>query len=679
LRTTLVLLILCCLLFQACGAAAAPSVPNGSQSTTSRWADWSRDADNDRLDDELEFWLDNLEGDRFDVIICYDRSPSRIDTGELEAVGGRVDHISKYLPMLTASLPRSAIDTVLAMPGVARIEAGARLEFALDTSVPSVGIDTVWKTMGLRGSGVTTAVIDSGIDGNHTDLNDMDDINNTIDPKIIAFYDAASSPDITDGSQWPFDQDGHGSHIAGVASGTGDGNPFGKYVGVAPGSNLVGVKILANGSTDMASGDAIRGIEWAMSNAGKFGIGILSMSFGSKFLAPGITNDGNSAMSQLCNQAVAEGLVVVAAAGNNGPARRSISPPGDARDVITVGNVNDDHSLNPTSSRGPVGRYTSSYTKPDVCAPGTDIYSADANTGDKFKSQTGTSDACPHVSGLVAIMLQANPKLRPADVMSLLHSSAGKDSNYPWQGSPNNDFGWGVVDAVRAVENCTNGTMPPVVLIHPMEKANGTVQITGTASSARSSVQSVEVRIDGGSYRLATGTSVWKYSWDTTGYPNGAHTITARAFDGKLYSYEYRIATRVDNLVINITPIQRPDPLIGEWTFSGHAGGSGIREVQVRIDTGYWIKAALTPDAGNATSKWEYSMNTTKLTNGKHRLEARAFDGARYSGEAALDFNVENPVKKTPRKTGGLSLPGFEALPLLAVAALLLLGRRRRP
>jgi hypothetical protein len=119
-------------------------------------------------------------------------------------------------------------------------------------------------------------------------------------------------------------------------------------------------------------------------------------------------------------------------------------------------------------------------------------------------------------------------------------------------------------------------------------------------------------------------------------------------------------------------------PLIGEWTFSGHAGGSGIREVQVRIDTDFWMKATLTPDAGNATSKWEYSINTTKLTNGKHRLEARAFDGSRYSGQAALEFNVDNPVRKTPRKTGGLSLPGFEALPLLAIAALLLLVKRRR-
>lgn len=644
------------------------------------WSGWSRDSDHDGLDDELEHWLLTSSGELIPVIICYCRRPCREDASALEMLGGKVKFISRHIPVISATLPREALTSVLSLPGVARLEADVPLEPSLDTSVPSIGVDRVWRDFGLRGDGVTICIIDTGIDANHSSLDDLDDLNSTDDPKVVAFYDAASSPDVTDGSTKPFDLDGHGTHVAAVAAGTGMGSPAGKFIGVAPGAKLVGVKILANGSTDMVTSDALRGIEWAMENKERFGIRVLSMSFGSRFTAPFLSNDGTSALSQLCNQAVAEGLVCVASAGNGGPFPRSITPPGDARDVITVGNVRDDHTLNPTSSRGPVGRLTSSYIKPDVCAPGTDIYSAEANSGDRFTPATGTSDSCPHVSGLAALMLQALPDLRPSDIMSILHSTAEPRSVLPWQSSPNNDYGWGVVDAVRAVENCTSGTLPPVVYINPVNTARGTVLITGTASSARSTVLSVEVRIDGGAYEMAVGTTLWSYEWNTSRYTNGPHLVAARAFDGTLYSYEYRIVVNVDNLLVSISPVGAQVVISGEFTFTGTADGTGVRSVEARVDERPWEPVEdLSTNASQTFRRWRYTVNTTRLENGRHTLQARASDGSDYSELASIEFVVDNPKRPPPALSKG-TLPGPDGalLAIAATAAVLWRAARRR-
>ena len=622
------------------------------------WPQWSRDADGNRLDDELDYWLANRNSERLPVVVCYDRMPSGAESGALGALGGQVTFVSGFLPYLTAVLPADAVQKASRLPRVVRLEAAVPLELCLDSSVPSIGVDKVWQTLGFRGDGMVICVIDSGIDGNHTALDDLDDNNITRDPKIIAFYDAADSPERTDGSTTPFDPDGHGTHVAAIAAGTGRGDPDFRYIGVAPAAKLVGVKILLNGSADMSTDIALRGIEWAMANRQKYGIGVLSMSFGAKFVAPGITNDGSSAMSQLCDRAVEEGLVCVAAAGNSGPARRSITPPGDARGVITVGNVRDDHSLNPSSSRGPVGRFSDSYTKPDVCAPGTDVYSAEANSGNRFISETGTSQACPHVSALAALMLQALPSLRPADVMSILRSTAEPEKSYPWQSSPNNDYGYGTVNALRAVENCTNGTLPPVVYINPLDRVNGTVAVTGTASSVHGTVRTVEVRIDGGAYQPAVGTTTWSYLWNTTAQPNGLHYIIARAFDGEVYSYEFRTAVQVYNLLVSIER-PAPAPMQGLVTFSGTADGE-VQRVQVRIDNQSWEDATDTSNSSFRT--WSYTFNTTRLPDGAHHLEARAFDGTQYSTLSQVDFTVKNPKRPPPPSK---FIPGMDGLMML--------------
>jgi hypothetical protein len=113
----------------------------------------------------------------------------------------------------------------------------------------------------------------------------------------------------------------------------------------------------------------------------------------------------------------------------------------------------------------------------------------------------------------------------------------------------------------------------------------------------------------------------------------------------------------------------------GEWTVSGSAEGLELRSVEVRIDGRSWETARESGDFG--WRSWQYTVNTTKLSNGLHRLEARAYDGTRYSALADIEFSVKNPVKPAPRPAG--AIPGFGALAAAAGAALALaLASRRR-
>ena len=122
------------------------------------------------------------------------------------------------------------------LPGVVFIELDGRLEVQMEDVVPAHGVDLVWQDTGYTGAGVTMAIIDTGIDGNHSGLDDLDDDNSTNDPKVIAFFDAVNNPGATNGTEiYPYDDNGHGTHCAGITAGT--GAPTFQHVGVAPHAN----------------------------------------------------------------------------------------------------------------------------------------------------------------------------------------------------------------------------------------------------------------------------------------------------------------------------------------------------------------------------------------------------------------------------------------------------------
>ena len=358
------------------------------------------------------------------------------------------------------------VPDVVYLPELEWLEANVLFYPTLDNSVESIGTSEIWDDFGFKGEDTTIAILDTGIDFDHESLDDLDDISSTYDPKIaidsngmLGFYNANTDKEYPD--EQPHDSGSHGTHCAGIAAGTGGSS--GQYAGVAPQANVVGVIALDGGSGD--EGDLLRAVDWTIQNKERFSIDVMSLSLGGPIVIPGATNNGASSISQALDVAVEAGIVTVVAIGNGnlGLAAHpgSVSYPGDSVKAITVGSVNDDHSREIYSSRGPTG---DGRMKPDVMAPGGAIMSAQANSGDGYVSYSGTSMATPHVAGVAALMIQANPNVSPTSstdyVKQILRETS--DHKVPLDVdcgeiyTPNNCYGWGTVELAGAVSRSMN-------------------------------------------------------------------------------------------------------------------------------------------------------------------------------------------------------------------------------
>lgn len=283
-------------------------------------------------------------------------------------------------------------------PAVIRIEEDRQVYAVLDTSATLVGASASWAA-GLKGTGVKIAVVDTGLDVEHPDISR--NIQAVKDFTLQGFKDP----------------NGHGTHVAAIAAGTGAASA-GKFTGIAPGATLLGAKALkADGSGRMS--DVMAAVEWSVN----YGAQVINLSLGTAGPA-----DGVDALSEICDLAVRTGVVLVTAAGNDGPERATIGIPASSREVITVGACSDDLVVTDFSGRGPTvdGR-----VKPDVVAPAVDIVSALASGVDMglpvdehYTSATGSSLGAAHVSGLAALLLEARPDASPHLVKEALMVTA---------------------------------------------------------------------------------------------------------------------------------------------------------------------------------------------------------------------------------------------------------------
>lgn len=418
------------------------------------WLTWPSDMDRDGIHD----WLEDLARDalandpdsRLDIVVDLERAPSSIDVARLEGLGMEVQHVSVYVDAVLGSVPVGNLDAVRALPGVVMLEAQGRGMPFLSSAVPAVGIDYVHEDLGFDGTGVTVAVLDTGINANHVALDDLDDSSLTDDPKLVAFFDAYANTTAV-----PYDSGEHGTWVAGIATGTSGGNS--PHVGGAPGANLVGARIGSPGGFPEYT--AMRGLEWAIANKETYNISVMVCSWGIVLGGPNDHN-GNSAISRAADRAVEAGISVVVAAGNSALSA-TVTSPGDAHDVVTVGSVNDNGRISSFSSEGPT---TDGRTKPDVCAPGEDITGAWSKSNTGYYEGDGTSAAAPLVGGLIALMLEANPDLTPAQVKQILHEASEHNTelNAKYFRTPNNGYGWGVVHAPGAVSRARDLRAPSI-------------------------------------------------------------------------------------------------------------------------------------------------------------------------------------------------------------------------
>lgn len=276
----------------------------------------------------------------------------------------------------------------------------------------------------LTGKGITIAVMDTGIYA-HGDF----------DNRIIGFKDLIHN------RVGIYDDNSHGTHVAGICAGTGILSN-GRYAGMAPQSNVVMIKILdeyGNGETN----SVIKGIDWIIKNKQKYNIKILNISVGT---LPRTGSEEKSAIIESVENAWDNGIVVVAAAGNSGPAGYTITTPGISKKIITVGSSDDGQQdafgrtkIN-YSGRGPT---LSCVCKPDVVAPGINITACNSmNTKDSrpYSIKSGTSMSTPIVAGAIALLLEKYPDMGTRDVKMRLRERALNI------GLPRNRQGWGAVD-----------------------------------------------------------------------------------------------------------------------------------------------------------------------------------------------------------------------------------------
>jgi serine protease AprX len=355
----------------------------------------------------------------------------------VQLAGGSVDRLLPIIGGVSATVPNVSLAALGASSVVAHLSMDRVAAGALGRTGPAVGATAVRQEYGYDGSGVGVAIIDSGITAWHDDLTD-----NLGAQRVARFVD------FVNGRWSPYDDYGHGTHVAGIVAGNGF-DSGGARSGIAPGATLTVLKVLDKTGAGRISA-VIAALDYVVSHRGELNIRIVNLS-----VAAGVYESYDlDPLTLAAKAAVNAGIVVVAAAGNYG--RNStgstqyggITAPGNAPWVVTVGASShmgtidrSDDTIAAFSSRGPTA--VNRTAKPDLVAPGVGIESLTDPLSAFYSSKaayllpgtiptpylpylslSGTSMAAPVVAGTVALMLQANPALTPNAVKAILEYTA---------------------------------------------------------------------------------------------------------------------------------------------------------------------------------------------------------------------------------------------------------------
>lgn len=529
-----------------------------------------------------------------------------LDEGELNKIvkvhGGNAHKLTAsglYLVDLPGNVSEKAVLTQLAR--------NPHLKFAeLDHAVQATGVandpyfgsawhlarinaSTAWDSA--QGSGITVAILDSGVDSSHADLS----------ARMVAgwnFYDNNSNTT---------DVYGHGTGVAGAASAS-TNNSQG-VAAVAGNSNIMPVRIADSAGTGYVSMIA-QGVTWAADNGAK----VINISYNRLWTFPSVVSAAQYAKSK--------GALVVIAASNNAMDEGASAQPS----MIPVSAVDRNDVITTFSSWG---------NHVAVAAPGLDIWSTTRGGG--YGAWWGTSVASPVTAGVVALMMSANPKLLNTQIESLLYSTAtdlgaaGRDKYY----------GYGRIDANAAVAAAIATSAPSIDTQAPtvsLSNPLGSSTVSGLASVSVSAsdnvgISKVELRVNGA--LLATDTAApFGFSWDTTKVANGMSNLEARAYDaaGNVASSPM-VAVNVANVAVaDLIP---PTVVFGSPTNGSSVPGGNVTVVINGADNsgvaGLNLEllingARVATVAGSSSLK--YTWNTRKSAAGTYTLTANARDAA---------------------------------------------------
>jgi len=560
------------------------------------------------LDSNHDGIHDSLEG-RNGIVwvgLSFGRSVTSNDLNSIRSMGLEPQlEIPAVDAVLLGAVESQYILDLSKLDGVVMVEEYGTIRFYGDVQTPAVKAsssdvypDGAWN-LSVSGSGINIALTDTGVDGEHPGLVG----------KHVAGYDAVcfvhSDPTCllaggreTDGSFDPDDGNQHGTACMGMAAATGiesDGSQS-EYYGSAPNASLIDVRI----GTDVGAGpfenylleqefyeSAMNGIQWIIDNKDTAwpgvneslsGIDIISLSWGITSHEGG-GSDGEDMHSRILNEATLAGVVVSVAAGNDGPSNDGLSGMGSSSLSITVGATDDKNTVDRTddtvadySSRGPRrdngdGNPVNEL-KPDISAPGTNIIQAegcvtsggcnnnipgqDASENTYTGRGSGTSYATPSVTGVIALIMEANPDLDPLQIREVIKQTAERRGE-PTEPSVdpywNRDFGWGMIDARAGVELAfhlleTNQSADvdwtlQNHLLNVSEDGSMTV-IVGHSWGIEGSIDRVEYRVDSGDWSEVTYEFAieelspltpfnWTLALDRGSLSSGVHSVEVRA------------------------------------------------------------------------------------------------------------------------------------------------------
>ena len=341
-----------------------------------------------------------------------------------------------------------------------------------DWGLAAVGARSVWDAYGITGKGERIGVIDTGVDASDPDLTG----------KIAAWHD------FVNGRPTPYDDGGHGTHVAGTLVG---GSAGGAAIGVAPGATLVVAKALD--STGVGNGSAlIAAAQWMMDPDGNPATADYPTVISNSWVSPAGTDTWFLPMVQAWR---ALGIVPVFAAGNTGGAG-TVGSPASYSESVAVGAIDENSELAPFSSEGPITWSAVNdeglapgtvVAKPDFVAPGEDVMST---VPGGYAEMSGTSMATPHVAAAVALLRQAAPTLTADQVIATLRATAD-DLGAP---GADNQFGAGRIDVYAAIKSVL-GAPPTTTLVKAppsiVSRGKVTFQVAGQGATA------FRARIDG--------------------------------------------------------------------------------------------------------------------------------------------------------------------------------------
>lgn len=410
------------------------------------------------------------------IIVVY-KDKSKVDPTKITGANGKVHHISKNSAILSATVSTSEVDKLRKDPDVLAVEPDIIVHTQAQTTdwgITDVKAPSAWG-IGNTGAGVKVAVVDTGI-APHDDL-------------LVA-----GGTSVVNYTTSYADDNGHGTHVGGIIGA--ENNSIGT-VGVAPDADVYAVKALNSKGSGYLS-DIIAGIDWAISN----NMNIVNLSLG--------TTTDSLALQQEVDKAYSSGILVVAAAGNDGGA---VNYPAKYSSAIAVSAVDSTNTIATFSSRGP---------EVEVAAPGVSILSTYLNN--QYATMSGTSMATPMVAGELALIKQANPTASASTLRNTLAAqvldlgAAGRDDLY----------GFGLIQSVGTISNTptapvTLATSTSVITDKTSYKVGSTATITATVTDQNGIALSgatvnltittpTGAKITGAGTTTSTGKVVFKYS-----------------------------------------------------------------------------------------------------------------------------------------------------------------------